>query len=613
MRLFQAHPCNTISLSLLVLFAPSLNQALASSGDPLNLTSGPNAEVKAAIPTEAEKGLYKELLDIVAVLDSPKDQEKSRKGMEEFDNFIIAHPEYSDAYFMRAMYNYGIAGNKQYTKILEDLNNAIKFHPVTTPKSAYENTAGMYGRKAKVYKDSGDLKQAIKDLETAISIDPRKAFDISTTSPADGPVNGEWGKRDLDEIIKKYPKDFRGYLFRAVYYYSFGVMLKLEDYESTITDLKRTISLNPKCALAHYLLGAIMDRRLMFGPKSKEDYRKEARVIAAGLSIWNAHPEWCKMIDNAYTNAIKADPRMKEAYSSRASLYLNTQKYSLAIQDYTKILELDPDYGGAYHDRGLAYSSIGKYWNAIEDFTQAIKAKKKVISKHEAYVNRAEAYANNNQFNEAIADYGKAIELHTGDVVILMSLPQFRSIYPEYDDLDDDTLLSRLRDKYFPNMELEGFSKQLLREGHKWNDTGGFQIYEKRGDTFLRFGYFAKAVGDYQRAVRIWPDYPMDRWKYIFDRSKARSFLDITTVERLNRNSYSFWLKDEHPNAKQKEVSYTLQKLAIDCSSRKMATMSHNEYDASGKVKSSYDVPSGWSTVIPDSVGERLYKGWCSN
>lgn len=600
-----------VNLFLTVIIVFPLSTASATSGDLLNLASGPDATVQAGLATEAEKSLYTELLNSMDFLNDPTDGAKFKEGLKKLDNFINEHQEYSDAYLLRASSLYNIARSKEYTSILEDIDNAIKYHP-KTEKSAYENTAGMYGLRAKVNKDNGNLQQAIKDLETAININHHDAIDHSGTNPEDTPENGQWGKRDFDEIIKKYPKDYRGYLFRAVFYFNFGILLKPGDYQSAIDDLKMAIRLNPKCEKAYYLLGAIMDQQLVFGKKNEKAYRKEASVRLKGLSIWNAYPEICKKIENAYSNAIKANPRMKEAYLSRAELYLNTQKYTLAIKDFDKVIELDPDYGGAFHDRGLAYSNIGKYWKAIDDFTHSIDAKKKVFSQYQAYINRAKAYADNNQFAEAINDYSKAIELHTAEVIILMSLSEFRTIYPEYNDLDDNLLLIKLRNKYFPNMELEGFSKLLLREDNNWHDTSGFEIYENRGDTYLRFGYYSKAIDDYNRASRIWPDFQIDRWKYVFATSKAKCYLDITTAEK-DKNIYKFWLRNDNLNPKKKAESYNIQSMAIDCSSKQLSTLSYIDYDAKGNVMHSYDSFSEWSTIIPDTIGETLYKGWCNN
>jgi hypothetical protein len=282
MRLFH-HLYTMAILPFVLLFALFLIPAFASDGDPLNLASGPDAEVKAAIPSEAEKSMYKDLRDCMEFLKNPKDQERFKQGLQKLDKFIVEHPDYCDGYYMRSLCLYDLPGSKDYTKILDDLNTAIKLHSATTPNSAYENTAAMYAWRAKIQKERGNLQGAIEDLETAININHRDAIRPSAASPKDNPEQGYWGKNDFDEIIKKNPKDYRGFLFRAVYYCNFGILLKPEDYKSAIADLNKTIALNPKCAKAHYLLGEIMTWRLIFGQKSEKEYKKEAGVRMAGL------------------------------------------------------------------------------------------------------------------------------------------------------------------------------------------------------------------------------------------------------------------------------------------------------------------------------------------
>ena len=612
MRLFQCISYKVAIILFWVFLVPCFSQALASDSDPLSLASGPDADIIAAIATEAEKAMYKDLLGIMELMNDPKDQEKSKQGLEKFDKFISEHPSYSDSYLLRAMFLYTMPGNKQYTRILEDINNSIKFHPTSTPKSTYEDTAAMYGSRAKVYKDTGNLEKAIEDLETAVNINHRNAIDHSGTSPNDKTEGGQWGKKDFDEIIRNYPKDYRGYLFRAVYYYNFGILLKPRDYAFAIADFKKVLSLNPKCSKAYYLLAGIMDQQLIFGKKSKEKYQKEAMAHMKGQSTWMVYPEECKKIANALTNAIKTNPQMKEAYLSRATLYLNTQNYSLAIKDYDKVIKLDPDYGGAYHDRGLAHMKIGEYWKAVDDFTNAIDAKKKITSKYYGYWNRANAYAKTDRFNQAIDDYTKAIELHIGELVILMNLSQFRSIYPEYDYLDDDALITKLHNKFFPNIEPNGFAKSMSEKEKTWASTSAFELYDNRGDTYLKFGYFGKATEDYNRAIRIYPDYPIERWKYITETAYSKCYLDIRTVEKQSGNIYKFWIKHEYTKTKPQEVSHSIQSMSLDCSSKKIRTLSNISYDDKRNPFGSYDTASEWKVVIPETMGEVLYKGWCS-
>lgn len=598
------------ALPLLLTLALLPRPAFASKYDILNLDSGPDAEAKATVITDAEKAKYTKLMNAMELLNDPKQEEIFKEGLKRLGAFISNNPDCADAYLMRATVLYNIARSTQYDAILEDINNALKYHS-SYKKTAFEDTAGMYGLRAKVYKDSGNLQQAIKDLDTAIKINPDNAIEHSGTNPDEAPQNGQWGKNDFNEIIKKYPKDYRGYLFRAVYYKSFVIMLKQDHYKAAIADLNKAIGLNPTSAIAHYLLGAFMHRRLVWGPKSKKDYSLEAKVMLKGQAIWMAHPVECKKIETAYSNAIKSSPRMREAYSARAELYLETMKYQLAIKDYDKVIVLDPDYGGAYHDRGLANIKLGNYRDAVNDFTSAINAKKKLSNKYQAYMNRAKAYSNDGQLDEAIRDYTKAAEMRTGEIIILMNLPQFRSIFSEYDDLDDQTLLSKLHDKFYPNMDLKGFTDSLLRENKDWQDTTGYEIYESRGDTCLKAGSYQEALNDYKRAMRSWTSIQMDRWKYLFSTSMAQHYLDINTLEKPKPTTYNFWLKNEYSKAKPEETSYSVQNMVIDCKAKTLQSLSIAGYNSAGEVMHSSNYPGESNVIVPDSIGETLYKGWC--
>jgi len=44
-----------------------------------------------------------------------------------------------------------------------------------------------------------------------------------------------------------------------------------------------------------------------------------------------------------YTEAIRLDPKIALAYSSRGTVYLQLGKKELAIQDFEKALSIDPD------------------------------------------------------------------------------------------------------------------------------------------------------------------------------------------------------------------------------------------------------------------------------
>jgi len=69
----------------------------------------------------------------------------------------------------------------------------------------------------------------------------------------------------------------------------------------------------------------------------------------------------------------------------------------------------DPKDAEAYFNRGLAYDDKGQYDQAISDYSKAIEINPGLA---EAYINRGNAYSKKGQYDKAISDYSKAIEIN---------------------------------------------------------------------------------------------------------------------------------------------------------------------------------------------------------
>ena len=279
---------------------------------------------------------------------------------------------------MRASDYFHFLGSKDYERIIRDIDNAIKFYPSKKYKSIYKSNASKYSLRAKAYKDMGNYRQAIEDFERAVNLNPEDVINSGEVDPDKPAPPGIWGKKDFDEIIKRFPDDFRGYMFRGLYY-AFFTPFGAKTHSLAINDYRRAISLNPKSSMCYFLFGGILYKQklgLLATDKSKEDYRREAKANMAGLALRAVYPEEYKNTIQAFTKAIQLNPKMVEAYRMRAEIYFNVGKeYELAIKDYDKIIELDPDSGG-HIMTGHWLTGLGNYCRAIDDFTKAIEARK---------------------------------------------------------------------------------------------------------------------------------------------------------------------------------------------------------------------------------------------
>ncbi len=109
-----------------------------------------------------------------------------------------------------------------------------------------------------------------------------------------------------------------------------------------------------------------------------------------------------------FTEALRLNPALVEAYEKRGLLYYFQEKYDAVIQDFQRYIELSPAKAEDYRMLGLGFRKSRIYSQAIDNFTHAIKLKPNCA---DAYADRAEAYRLIGRYHDAIRDSTKAIEI----------------------------------------------------------------------------------------------------------------------------------------------------------------------------------------------------------
>ena len=112
---------------------------------------------------------------------------------------------------------------------------------------------------------------------------------------------------------------------------------------------------------------------------------------------------------NYYTKAIKIIPDRDEYYFSRGLAEAYTLKLKAFIDDMNKVIELNPKSAQAYGSLAITYDRFGNTEKAIEYYDNAIKNDD--TSFDLLYVSRAELKVRLKDYDGAIADYNKAIEI----------------------------------------------------------------------------------------------------------------------------------------------------------------------------------------------------------
>ena len=86
-----------------------------------------------------------------------------------------------------------------------------------------------------------------------------------------------------------------------------------------------------------------------------------------------------------------------------------------AIDIYAEVVDADSGHMNAYANRGLAYSYLEDYEQAIEDFTKALELDPKQENSElpTLFLNRGFAYSNSDQIEKAFEDYGQALRINS--------------------------------------------------------------------------------------------------------------------------------------------------------------------------------------------------------
>ena len=124
----------------------------------------------------------------------------------------------------------------------------------------------------------------------------------------------------------------------------------------------------------------------------------------------------------------------------------------------------------AYFNRGLAYDDKGQYDQAISDYSKAIEINPRLA---DAYYNRGNSYDDKGQYDQAISDYSKAIEINSEIAEAYINRGNAYSKKSQYDKAISD------------------YSKAI-------------EINPKYADAYINRGIAHNSLGNYNSACDDW-------------------------------------------------------------------------------------------------------------
>ncbi len=128
---------------------------------------------------------------------------------------------------------------------------------------------------------------------------------------------------------------------------------------------------------------------------------------------------------DAQTEAIKADPRLSDAFENRALAYEKLNRLNDALADYASAISLRPSDPGAYLGRGILMLNHGAPERALPDFGKVIALDPTLIG---ARYNRGLAFLQLEQNGRAEADFTHVIGRDPKDAGAYLNRGRARAI-----------------------------------------------------------------------------------------------------------------------------------------------------------------------------------------
>ena len=347
-------------------------------------------------------------------------QQNFEKALKVYNEAIRRAPNSIDAYILRADFYKDCLGD--FDKALADYDTAIKINP-KNPES--------YKARATAHSEMKRFAEAVKDYEAALKIDSKNFRGLDYSKLGDAYK----GTRNYSKALDSYTKAIKidespayAYSNRATLYFELGQFDKaIDDCDKGIKAAEADEDEFWTMSLTH------LKEKILRGKDISTKYDKSTpKDINSLMERGRAFArEWnCTLAAEYFTKVLALDPIYQDAYFERGKMYLLDQIYDAALDDCNKLIELNPEYdeGLAYNLRGCVYENLGQYEKALADFNKALDLnsnneivrdnRKRMLKKLnldlstvDALLERAEQFKKNKEYARAIEDYTKVLEL----------------------------------------------------------------------------------------------------------------------------------------------------------------------------------------------------------
>ena len=341
------------------------------------------------------------------------------EAISDFSKAIELNPDFAEAYYNRGLAYFGgskwlrALDNEEGNNATADFTKAIELDPEYV--DAYYNRGIVYTEYIHYYRKpfSPDVidkyHKAVADFDKVLELDP--TYVLAYAGKGDlyyrygdfdnGTVEFNKALESEDPIIQKVGE--KG--LASVYYsrgrnYAGGTHMVYEDRRGTL-DYEKAIELDPTHMMA---LGHLTGNYQHLG-----EWNNLIELCDYMLELKKDDPEWLTKSHGGYTK-----------YEAKGVAYSNLmrQMANEAISSYNTVIELKPTVG-AYRGLGAVYLGLGESEKAKEAFEKALEMDNTTIEEgtykkmYRKYYSRGLTYYEMREYDKAISDFNKAIELQS--------------------------------------------------------------------------------------------------------------------------------------------------------------------------------------------------------
>ncbi|MGL5939891.1 MAG: tetratricopeptide repeat protein [Waterburya sp.] len=145
----------------------------------------------------------------------------------------------------------------------------------------------------------------------------------------------------------------------------------------------------------------LLDKLIALRPDNAADYNNRGLMYYRNNQIIEA---LCDL-----SQALAINPHLDSAYNNRANCHAAQGELAEAIADYDLALDLNPANIKAWINQGIAFRELGMYDLALENFDITLIIDETLQER--IYVERGRTYHLRGDWNCAVADYQRALQL----------------------------------------------------------------------------------------------------------------------------------------------------------------------------------------------------------